>query len=207
MNETEETALKNAVEIWGAPEDIPISELVSGFWIEKTNCMDYSLFHIKDWYISGGLLFDPPLSENSFASSLFLDDSYPDLIRGASIAEDYLVNELTAAYAFSLITNGGTVNYDGVCMFKVLGRLGISVSDHMYKYNDMMRRDLKIEALIQEITKKFVNVDMPSLSDQRKRALSCFEYVKSRVDKAIVELKAEMNSPTPTSVEEFESGY
>lgn len=207
MSEVEETALKNAVEIWGAPEDIPISELISGYWIEKTNCKDFSFVHIRDWYVIGGLQFDPPWGEVSFANSLFLDDSPHGSIRAPSITEDYLINELTAAYAFSLITDRGTLNSDDVCMFKVLDRLGISVGDHMYKYDDMMHRDLKIETLVQEITKNLVNVDMPSLSEQRKRALSCFDHVKSRVDKAIVELKAEKNTSAPTTDEEFESDF
>lgn len=207
MSEVEETALKNAVEIWGAPEDIPISELVFEFWIQKTNCIDQAFIHIKDWYVIGGFHFDSPWGETSFATSLFLDDSPCGPIRAPSITEDYLINELTAAYAFSLITDRGTLNSDDVCMFKVLDRLGISVGDHMYKYDDMMHRDLKIETLIQEITKNLVNVDMPSLSEQRKRALSCFDHVKSRVDKAIVELKAEKNTSAPTAVEEFESDF
>lgn len=206
-----ENTLDNAIKIWGAPEDIPIDDLINNFWIEKVNCVGDYHSNIAEWYIRRHRFFNGVPERGSLADQLICYTT-PLKFRGVvSINEQDTLRCITAAYAFSLITNQRTKNSDGVCMFGILNDLGVSVSDHIMIYQDAMSGELDLGLFIEELSVDFVSVEGQRLNSKQQRCLSAVESIKSKVDQAVLRAKAALQQPTnqytveDTVEEEFDS--
>lgn len=202
-----ENTLDNAIKIWGAPEDIPIDDLIQNFCVENVNCAGDLHAEIAEWYIRRHRFFNGVPERGSLADQLG-QFTRPLPFRGSvSISEQDTLHLITAAYAFSLITDRKTKNPDGVCMFGILNDLGVDVSDHIIIYQDAMSGSLDLGLFIEELSVDLVSVEGQRLNSKQQRCLSAVESIKSKVDQAVLRAKAALPQPTnqDTVEEEFDS--